>query len=152
MKMTSTGFKVSVFAGLPATLDAAGYRAVAWVPCGELIDFPSYGPTITPVESNPLATGITETFPGFVSLGELNMGFDIDFMDVGQQVLEAGLAIPPAPFVIHSVKMEFPDGTTEFSAGGIFSYTRDVGSANSMIGSQVMFRLNKPIIRILPTP
>jgi hypothetical protein len=147
-KMTSTGTALSVSAAVPATFDSTGYAALTWTACGELIDLPEFGPTIQVVESNPLATGITEKFPGFVNQGSMSAGFEIDFDDAGQIILEEGLAIPPDPFVIHSFRVAYPDGTIEYFSGGIFSYTRNPGSANSMIGSTVQIEINTKIVRV----
>lgn len=151
-KFTSTGVAVAVVKAKPANENGAGYGALAWVNCGELVDLPEFGPNIQVVESNPLATGITQKYPGFANLGSISMGFELDFADAGQAILEAGLAIPPAPFEEHSFRVTYPDGTIEYFFGGIFSYTRNVGSANSMVGSTVQVEINSKIIRVAPTP
>lgn len=147
-KMTSTGVAVSVSASAPATIDQAGFAALTYTECGELIDLPEYGPTVQVVESNPLKTGVTEKFNGFINYGSTSLGFEIDFADAGQNVLEAGVPVPPAQYTPHSFKVGYPDGTTEYYVGGIFSYTRAPGSANSMIGSTVQVEINSKIVRV----
>lgn len=149
-KFTSTGVAVAVVKAKPGTEDGTGYAALSWVNCGELVDLPEFGPNIQVVESNPLATGRVAKYPGFVNNGSISMGFELDFADAGQSILEAGLAIPPAPFEEHSFRVTYPDGTTEYFFGGIFSYTRNVGSANSMVGATVQVEINSKIIRVAP--
>ena len=150
MKMTSTGVRLRVVAETPATNDAAGFEALTLVEVGEVIDFPEYGPNVQVVESQPLATGVTEKFNGFINYGSLAIGLELDTEDAGQQVLEAGVPVPPAQFTPHSFEITYPDGTVEYFTGGIFSYTRNPGSANSMVGSTVQVEINSAIVRVLP--
>lgn len=148
-KMTSTGVKVAVVSGAPATVDQAGFEAVGtYTDCGQLIDLPEYGPTVQVVESNPLATGVTEKYNGFINYGSTSFGFEIDFTDAGQNILEAAVPVPPAQYTPHSVRVTYPDGTIEYYVVGVFSYTRSVGSANSMIGSTVQVEINSKIVRV----
>ena len=90
-KITSTGTKLSVVAGDPATPDASGYGDLSFVEVGEVIDLPEYGPNVQVVESNPLATGITEKFKGFINYGSQSMGLEFDSADAGQIILAAGV-------------------------------------------------------------
>lgn len=149
-KMTSTGVTLGVVASVPATIDAAGFEALTFVPVGEVVDMPEYGPTVQVVESNPLATGVTEKYNGFINYGSIALGLELDLEDAGQVILEAGVPVPPAQYTPHSFEVTFPDGTKEYYIGGIFSYTRAPGSANSMIGSTVSVEINSKIVRVLP--
>ena len=147
-KQTSTGTLLGVSAASPATYNQAGYEALTFTDVGELIDLPEYGPSVQVVESNPLATGITEKFNGFINYGSLSLGLDLDLDDAGQTILEAGVPVPPAQFTPHSFKITFPDGTVEYFEGGIFSYTRSAGTSNSMLGSTVLVEINSVITRV----
>lgn len=150
MKMTSTGVQLGVADETPATNDAAGFGALTFVEVGEVTDLPEYGPNVQVVESQPLATGVTEKFNGFINYGSIALGLELDTEDDGQQVLEAGVPVPPAQFTPHSFEITYPDGTVEYFTGGIFSYTRNPGSANSMVGSTVQVEINSAIVRVLP--
>lgn len=151
MKQTSTGVVLSVVADLPATFDEAGYAALTWVEVGELIDLPEYGPTVTVVESNPLKTGITEKYAGFTNFGSVSLGLEWDLEDAGQTILAAAIN-PGGAFVPHSFQVEYNDGTVEYFHGGVFSYTRSAGSANSMVGSTVQVEINSEVVSVAPTP
>lgn len=146
-KMTSTGVKLGVVSGLPASVDSTGFAALSFVDVGELVDLPAYGPTVSVIESNPLATGITEKYPGFTNFGSLALGLELDIEDAGQTLLEAGMQIGGV-IKPHSFKVEYADGTIEYFHGGIFSYTRAAGSANSMVGSTVNVEINSEVIRV----
>lgn len=146
-KLTSTGVTLGVVAGLPATVDAAGFGALDYENVGEVVDLPEYGPTVQVVESNPLATGITEKYAGFTNYGSIAIGLELDVADAGQIILEA--AIPDAGVdAPHSFAITYSDGTIEYFHGGVFSYTRAPGSANSMVGSTASVEINSKIIRV----
>ena len=146
-KITSTGTILSVFAGDPATFDAAGYADLTFVVVGEVIDLPEYGPNVQVVESNPLATGITEKYKGFINFGSQSMGLEFDAEDAGQLVLAAGVE-GSSKNQQHSVKIEYQDGSIDYYSARIFSYTKAPGSANSMVGSTVQVEINTPITRV----
>ena len=146
-KLTSTGTILSVVAGDPATFNAAGYADLTFVVVGEVIDLPEYGPNVQVVESNPLATGITEKFKGFINFGSQSMGLEFDAEDAGQLVLAAGVE-GASKNQQHAVKIEYQDGSIDYYSARIFSYTKAPGSANSMVGSTVQVEINTPITRV----
>lgn len=148
-KQTSTGVVLSVVADTPATNDQVGYEALTFTEVGQLIDLPEYGPTTQVVESNPLKTGITEKYAGFTNQGSVSLGLEWDPQDAGQTILSDAIN-PGGAFVPHSFKIAYNDGTVEYFQGGIFSYTRAPGSANSMVGSTAQVEINSAITRVLP--
>jgi len=146
-KLTSTGTLVSLVAGDPATFDASGYGAQTFVLVGEVIDLPEYGPKVQVVESNPLATGVTEKFKGFINYGSQSMGLEFDSTNAGQLVMIAAVE-GATKNQQHSVKIEYSDGSIDFYSARLFSYTKAPGSANSMVGSTVQVEINTPIVRV----
>ena len=147
-KLTSTGTKLSVAAEDPANFTEAGYEAMTtFVEVGEVIDLPEYGPNVQVVESNPLATGITEKFKGFINYGSQSMGLEFDAEDAGQIILAAGVE-GAEKNTQHAVKIEYQDGSVDYYSARIFSYTKAPGSANSMVGSTVQVEINTPITRV----
>ena len=146
-KLTSTGTILSVVAGDPATFTAADYADLTFVVVGEVIDLPEYGPNVQVVESNPLATGITEKFKGFINFGSQSMGLEFDSEDAGQQILADGVE-GATKNQQHAVKIEYQDGSIDYYSARIFSYTKAPGSANSMVGSTVQVEINTPIVRV----
>lgn len=144
MKQTSTGTKLSVVAGLPATEDQVGYEALVFVEVGEVVDLPEYGPTVQVVESNPLATGVTTKLPGFINYGSMAIGLELDTADAGQLVLANAIPIPGTPNP-HSFKIEYGAGGIDYFVAGVHSFTRTPGSANSMVGSTINVEINSKI-------
>ena len=146
-KLTSTGTILSVVAGDPASFTAVDYAAQSFVVVGEVIDLPEYGPNVQVVESNPLATGITEKFKGFINFGSQSMGLEFDSEDAGQQILADGVE-GATKNQQHAVKIEYQDGSIDYYSARIFSYTKAPGSANSMVGSTVQVEINTPVTRV----
>jgi hypothetical protein len=146
-KQTSTGIKLRVATGIPATQDQPGYEAMTWVEIGEIVDLPEYGPSVQVVESNPLKTGVTEKFPGFTNYGSLAIGMELDAADVGQIALEAALPVAgvKSPQSFH---IEYSATLSEYFFGSIFGNTRTPGSNNSMVGSTVATEIDSVVTRV----
>ncbi len=145
-KQTSTGVKLWAVAGSPATEDKAGYEALTWVAVADVVDLPAYGPTTTVVESKPLATGITEKYPGFTNNGSLALGLDQNITDAGQILLE-GLVQKAGVIKPMSVRIDFVNGKSDYFKGGVFSFTTNIGSADSMIGATCQVEINSDVLR-----
>lgn len=151
MKMTSTGIKFSAFQGLPATLDAAGFEAVSmvYVKIGQISNIPEFGPTISVVESNPLETGITEKFTGFVNYGSITIEADYDDEDAGQELVLNAVTTTDASFGKEfSFKLEYQSGAVRYWVGRFFSATENPGSANSMVTTSMNVEINSPVVRV----
>lgn len=146
-KLTSTGTLLGVSADSPATFDAAGYAALTYTAVGEVVDLPEYGPNVQVVESNPLATGITEKFKGFANYGSQSMGLEYDAADAGQTILRTAV-VGATQNTQHSVRITYQDGSIDYYACRIFSFTKSPGSANSMVGSTVQVEINTPVIEV----
>lgn len=147
-KMTSTGITVGIVDALPATYDAAGYAALTYTNIGELNTIPAFGPTVAVVESNPLATGVTEKFKGFTNYGSVALAADYDDEDAGQAVVSAAVE-GASKLNRHSFKLTYPTGAVRYWAGKAFSYTEEPGSANSMVGCTMNVEIETPIVRVV---
>lgn len=145
--LTSTGTLLAVSVAAPATYDQAGFAALTYTNVGEVTDLPEYGPNVQVVEHNPLATGITEKYKGFINYGSQSMGLAWDVSDAGQTILSAGVtgATKNDP---HSFRITYQDGSVDYYQGGIFSYTKNPGSANSIVGSTVQVEINSIVVNV----
>ena len=146
-KTTSTGVGIFVSAGAPATYDSVGYAAKTWTAAGELISLGEFGFQADEVQSQPLATGVTEFFQGFAQYGQLPVGFDLDNDDGGQAIINAHAGGANKGQIL-SVKVVLQDGYTYYLDTRVFSYTVNVGSANQMIGSTVNMRVNRQPVEV----
>lgn len=145
----NTGTAYAVVAAEPATIDAAGFEALTFVDIGEVTDMPEYGPDVTVVTHEPLATGVTEKYKGFINYGSLSVGLGKDSADAGQVILKAAVD-GTTKNDIHSFRTTFPDGTVHYYYGGVFSYTTNPGSANSIVASTAKIEINSTVVEVLP--
>lgn len=145
--LTSTGTLIAVSVGAPATVDGAGFDALTYTNCGEATDLPEYGPNVQVVEHNPLATGVTEKYKGFINYGSMSIGLAYDANDAGQVILSDGVtgATKNDP---HSIRITYQDGSIDYFIAGIFSYTKAPGSANSIVGSTVQVEINSDVVYV----
>ena len=146
-KTTSTGVTLYAVAALPATETKIGWEALSWVKVGEVVDLPSYGPNVSVVESKPLEKGVVQKYNGFVNHGSLAVGLEQDLVDAGQIVLQGALPDANGAFKPVSFKIAFTDAKVDYFHGGVFSFTTDIGSADSMIGATVNVEINSKVYR-----
>jgi hypothetical protein len=145
--ITSTGTLFAVVAAEPATVDAAGFGALTFVNVGELTDLPEYGANAEVVTHNPLATGITEKYKGFINKGSMSLSLGRDADDAGQQILAGGVT-GINKNAEHSFRVTYQDGSIDYFTGKIFSYTKAPGGANSIVGSTVQVEINSVIVEV----
>lgn len=140
-KQVNTGVILAVTAGQPATFDDTGYAALTFTDVGEVLSFGEFGSTVSEVQSQPLATGVTEFFAGFIEYGQMSLGLERDSSDAGQEIIQSHVdgADKRQAF---SAKITLPDGEIIYCDVRAFSSTINVGGANAMIGSTANLRIN----------
>ena len=145
--LTSTGTKLSVVAEAPATFDAAGFEALTFVEVGEVTDLPEYGPNVQVVNHEPLSSGITEKYKGFIDYGSIAVGLGYDVADDGQLILSDAVsgATKNDP---HSFEIEYQDGSKDYFVGGVFSYTKNPGAANNIVSSTATVEINTEVLNV----
>lgn len=143
--MTSTGVKFYTAATLPATFDKAGYEALTWIEVKEVTTIPAYGPERQEVTHEPLATGVTETYGGFLKYGAVDISGAFVADDPGQIAMRANVMSASAqiPF-----RIEYPESQDDYTVGKVFTGTKEAGSANSMVATSMRAVFNKPIIEV----
>lgn len=142
---TSTGITLGVVAAEPATHDVPGFAALTYTLVGEVTDIPEYGPTVTVVTHEPLATGVTQKEKGFINYGTTALALGHDTTDAGQDILKEGTT-GTGQFVEHSFAVTFSDGSIDYFTGKIFSYTKNPGAANSIVGSTATVEINTAVV------
>ena len=149
-RMTSTGAKLEVALGRPAAQTATAYDdpSMEYDEIGFVTNIPAFGPSINPVASQPLATGITEYFTGFTELGEMNLEAEFDDDDAGQEVVLDATTFGSSTFGKEfSFRLTMPSGTKFYWVGRFFSSTVEIGSADQMVGTSLNVRVNTQIVR-----
>ena len=144
---TNTGTLFAIVAATPTAETDTAYGALSWTNVAEITDLPEYGPDITVVNYEALATGITKKLKGFINYGSLSIGLGRDPSDDGQAILKEGVD-GSGKDQEHSVRVTFPDGTIHYYMINVFSYTTNTGSANSVIASTVKVEINSMILEV----
>lgn len=142
--MTSTETRLFVSATLPATYDAAGYNALTWTEVNEVTTIPAYGATVELVTHQPLKTGVTEKYKGFKNYGSVAAEAAYESADAGQDILRANVNA----FTNIAIKIQYQDGSIDYTAGQVFSSTKAAGSANSIVATSFQLEFNKPIVEV----
>lgn len=145
--ITSTGTLFALVAAEPATIDAAGFGALTFTNVGEITELPEYGANAEVVSHQPLATGRTEKYKGFINNGSMSIQCARDSDDAGQALLALGVT-GINKNVEHSFRITYQDGSIDYFTGKIFSYTKNPGGANSMVGSSVQVEINSVIVEV----
>ena len=127
--LTSTGTVFSVAVGEPLVLDGAGFLALDYTEVAEVTDIPEYGPSAQVVEHNPLKTGVTQKYKGFINYGQTALQLGRDILDAGQAILAAAVD-GATKNTEHSFRIDYQDGTSDFFTGKVFSSTTNPSSAN----------------------
>jgi hypothetical protein len=145
--ITSTGTLLALVVAEPATVDAAGFGALTYVNVGELTDLPEYGASAEVVTHNPLATGITEKYKGFINNGSMSLSLARDADDAGQIILASCVTGINKNAEV-SFRVTYQDGSIDYFTGKVFSYTKAPGSANSIVSSTVQVEINSVIVEV----
>lgn len=143
--MTSTGTKLYVTAVTPATFDAVGYAALSFTEVKEVTTIPAYGAQRAVVTHQPLATGVDQKEHGFINYGSVAVEGAHDPEDAGQALLNNAVLTTGQNI---SVKIQYQDGSVDYTYGKAFSKTKNPGSANSMVGSSMSIEFNKAIVPV----
>jgi hypothetical protein len=147
MALTSTGTLLSVVADTPATFNEAGFEALTFVDVGEVTNIPEFGPNVQVVTHEPLATGVTEKYKGFINYGSVGIEAAYDDADAGQVVMSDAVT-GATKNDEHSFKIEMQDGSVRYFTGKVFSYTENPGAANSMVACSMQLEINSPILKV----
>ena len=145
--ITSTGTLFALAAAQPATVDAVGFAALTYTNVGEITELPEYGASAEVVTHLPLATGRVVKLKGFINNGSMSVQCARDADDAGQQLLALGVT-GINKNVEHSFRVTYQDGSIDYFTGKIFSYTKNPGGANSVVGSSVQVEINSDIVEV----
>lgn len=148
-KMTSTGITLEAVEGEPASFDDTGFEAQSYVKIGQVTNIPAFGPTVQVVESNPLETGITEKFVGFVNYGSVALEADYDDEDEGQALITDAVDTTNSSFgQSFSFKLTYSTGAVRYWVGKFFSASENPGGANSMVTTSMNVEINSPVLKV----
>lgn len=142
---TSAGTSLSVVDELPATHDDTGFAALTgWVEVGEITDLGEFGKEYTTVTHNPLKTRQTIKRKGSYNNGALSLQLARVKSDDGQAALLAALDSDDSI----SVKVEYQDGSIDYTTAQVMSYVTGVGGVDSITSATVNLEIDSDIIGV----
>jgi hypothetical protein len=144
---TNASTALAIFAGSPATYDAAGFGAITYVVVAEVVSIGEHGGTTALVTHNPLSTRRTAKFKGSINDGSMPVGLGMDLTDAGQAALIAG-ALGANIDVDHSVRIIYQDGSIEYFEAKIMSYSRNPGTVDQIVAANTVLELVNDIVDV----
>jgi hypothetical protein len=125
----SSGTKLSVSAGLPATHNEAGFAALTYTLVGELESVGDLVLAKAPVRFANLTTGKTSTNKGAEEPLDVSVVCALDRDDAGQTLMIAAYASTAD----YSFAVEEPDGTKIYFRGKVMKMGSQYGGINDVI-------------------
>jgi hypothetical protein len=145
---SSVGTVVSVSTADPATYDGAGFAALTWATCGQLVEVPSFGHEASLATHTPLATGIVAKRRGSVNYGSLALTMAFSDLDTGQAILRtAGEAAPGADSSV-SVRVVLQNGDIQYFTAQVMSFKTNIGGADAITMSEVQLEIDNRIVKV----
>jgi hypothetical protein len=141
---TSAGTTIEISASNPATYNAAGFGALSYSAVGEIVDAGEYGRTYNLVTHNPLDSRKTVKKKGSYNDGTMTLQVARDPSDAGQAILVTALDSDSD----HSFKVTLQDGTIQYFAAQVLSYTTGVGSADQITNATIQIELTDAIVEV----
>lgn len=142
-----TKFLISTLLTTPATHDIAGFEALSYQLIGEVVDGGSAGKTYNKTDHSPLSEREVLSLKASFTQGIRTLQLGRDLIDAGQKLVAQGLDIDtPIAF-----KVIFQNGDVNYLIATIDSYTDDIGTIDSVVGSSVSIAQRRDTIRLFIT-
>ena len=141
--ITAAGTVFAVSATLPATHDLAGFGALTYTTIAEIVDGGTAGKTFNKVDHSPLGEREVLSLKGSFTQGIRSLGLGRDIVDAGQALLIAGLESD----LPYSFKITYQNGDIDYVTATIDSYTDDIGTIDTIVGSTVALAQRNATIR-----
>ena len=145
--ITAAGTVFAVSATLPATHTIAGFEALSMITIAEVIDGGSGGKTFNTTDHSPLGEREVLSLKGSFTQGTRDLSLGRDTNDAGQLLLIAALESD----VEYAFSMTFQNGDINYFTSTVNSYTDDVGTIDSIVGSSVSTSQRGETIRLTAT-
>ena len=144
---TAAGTVFAISAALPATHDIAGFEALSFTAVGEIVDGGSGGKTYNKVDHSPLGEREVLSVKGSYTQGTRDLLLGRDINDAGQAIVLDALDSDAA----YSFQITFQNGDINYVTATVDSYTDDIGTIDSIVGSSVSTAQCNPTIRLTAT-
>ena len=141
--VTAAGTQFSISATLPATHDLAGFEALTFTDIGELVDGGSAGKTFNKVDHSPLGEREVLSLKGSFSQGTRSLSLGRDIADAGQVLILAALEVDDP----YAFRIVYQNGDIDYLIATVDSYTDDIGTIDTIVGSTVAIAQREPVVR-----
>lgn len=142
---TAAGTTLAISAGVPATLDAAGYAALTHTVIGGIEKIGAIGATINKIEFQPL-NGAKEKHKGSTDYGSLQPSLAHDKADAGQTILRTASA--PTNHALYAFKATYPNGDVRYFSARVFGYPESIDGADNIIMANPTIEICTPIVKV----
>lgn len=144
--VTAAGSQFAISATLPATHDLEGFEALTFINIAEVVDGGgSAGKSFNKVDHSPLGKREVLSLKGSFTQGTRSIVLGRDISDPGQQELIEALDSDDA----YAFKITYQNGDVTYFTATVDSYTDDISTIDTIVGSTVAVALCNPIIRAL---
>jgi|TARA_R110000782_G_C14632283_1_gene394574 hypothetical protein len=142
LAFSSAGSKVSLSAGVPATVDSAGFGALTYTEIKELTDIGMIGPESAVITHNPVGDNTTYKLKGSRNSGSLDLKGARAPTDAGQTLLIAAEA-STAPY---AVKIVLQSGTILYAQVLVMSYKTSIGTVSQITSFESKCEVSGPVV------
>lgn len=145
--ITAAGTTFAISAPLPATHNLAGFTALSYTDIAEVVDGGSAGKTFNKVDHSPLSEREVLSLKGSFTQGVRSLSLGRDIADAGQTLILAQLDLDPAA----AFRITYQNGDIDYFTATVDSYTDDIGTIDTIVGSTVSLAQCQETIRALDT-
>lgn len=125
LAFTSAGSKIYISAGVPATIDSAGFGALTYTEIKDVTDLGAVGPKVGNVTHVPVSESVTYKFKTITDNGSMALKGARVTTDAGQTLLIAAVA----SFATYAFKVVLQNGAIIYFQGLADSYNTTIGTA-----------------------
>lgn len=141
---TAAGTGLAISAGIPATNNEAGIKALTYTEVDGVETIGTFGTTFEKVNFQPLK-GVLRKFKGSRNSGGIQPKVAHDDADAGQSILRTAGADESQK--LYYAEVTYPDGAKRYFGGRVFGDPEDVGAANTIITATYDFEISTPIYK-----
>jgi len=146
---TTAGTEFAVFAGVPATYDAAGFAALSWVTIAEVTNMGDVGPEATLVTYDAIGNRVTKKLKGQINMGSQSIDLGQDLTDAGQAILKAAVTLSSGSIdQIHSFRITYKTGDIDYYTGLPLSYVTGLGDANQVTAASTVIEIDNELVPV----
>lgn len=129
----SAGAIVAISAGVPATIDAAGFNALTYSTIVDITDIGMVGPEATIIPHSPLNESVTYKIKGPTNNGVASLkGAKPSAASPGHTLLLAAVTSPNA----YAIKITLINGSIIYFQTKVTSYKTSIGNNGQLVGME----------------